>query len=195
MGGWDFAGSLINSGLGMYQGLRGEQLQRDTNAQNNELNYRMWQQQQEYDKPVNQVSRLKDAGLNPALMYGTGSGANQSPNFAPVRNEAPQPRKYNIDPGVAVSLQQARLLGEQTRSLKLENDETEKTPGARRGDSAPTRAMRNFWNEARDSGGDFLKGLKSYYNEYKGPAFNSGSPGWREEMKAELKRAWEAKAK
>lgn len=163
-------GGLLGGGLGYYQGLRGEQMTRDTNA----LNYKMWQEQLNYDRPVNQVARLKEAGLNPALMYGTGSGANTAPN--PIRAEAPEPRKFSIDPGIAVSIQQARLLGEQTRSLKLENDATQSTPGARRGDSAPTRALRSFWNELSDSGSDFMKGLKSYYNEYKGPVFTKPKP-------------------
>lgn len=35
-----------------------------------------WERQNQYNLPINQVARLKDAGLNPALMYGSGSGAN-----------------------------------------------------------------------------------------------------------------------
>lgn len=38
----------------------------------NDLNYRMFKEQLEYDKPVNQVARLKEAGLNPNLVYGSG---------------------------------------------------------------------------------------------------------------------------
>lgn len=38
----------------------------------NSWNYRMFQEQLEYDKPVNQVQRLKEAGLNPNLVYGSG---------------------------------------------------------------------------------------------------------------------------
>ncbi|UPW40769.1 DNA pilot protein [Sigmofec virus UA08Rod_7256] len=48
--------------------LLGYKGQRDTNAQN----YQMFKEQLEYDKPINQVARLKEAGLNPNLVYGSG---------------------------------------------------------------------------------------------------------------------------
>lgn len=35
-----------------------------------------WQMQQEYNTPANQRARLEEAGLNPALIYGAGQGAN-----------------------------------------------------------------------------------------------------------------------
>lgn len=158
-------GGLVNAGLGMYQNLRNEQLTRDTNA----MNYQMWQKQLDYDRPVNQVARLKEAGLNPALMYGTGSGANKAPD--PITAQAPRGEapRFNLDPGVAVAIQQSRLLKEQARGVKLENDANDPAAGApsgsRKGDSAPTRAVRDFWNELKGSGPDFIKGLKSYYNE------------------------------
>jgi hypothetical protein len=42
----------------------------------NEYNYWMWQQQNAYNSPVNQVARYQEAGLSPALMYGQGSPGN-----------------------------------------------------------------------------------------------------------------------
>lgn len=152
---------FLEAGLGLYQGLRGEQLQRDTNA----LNYEMWQKQLEYDKPVNQVARLKEAGLNPALMYGTGSTANTS---APLpRAEAPQPARFGgtiLDPGSVVAIQQARVSGqqaalirEQARALKRENDILENTPGALKGDSVVTREGRRALDAFRSS--EFGQGL------------------------------------
>ena len=41
-------------------------------SQANSWNYRMFREQLEYDKPVNVVQRLKEAGLNPNLVYGSG---------------------------------------------------------------------------------------------------------------------------
>lgn len=63
-------GSLVGSaGVGsIVGGVLGYKGQRETNKQN----YDMFQQQLEYDKPVNQVARLKEAGLNPNLVYGSG---------------------------------------------------------------------------------------------------------------------------
>lgn len=58
---WEALASIGGSLLG-YKG------QKDTNAQN----YQMFKEQLEYDKPINQVARLKEAGLNPNLVYGSG---------------------------------------------------------------------------------------------------------------------------
>jgi len=41
---------------------------------NNEYNYWLWQQQAEYNKPSNQVARLKEAGLNPNFNSIEGAG-------------------------------------------------------------------------------------------------------------------------
>lgn len=138
-------GAGVNAGLGAYNNAQNIGMQRETNS----LNYQMWQKQMDYDRPINQVARLKEAGLNPALMYGTGSGANVAPNAPKL--EAPQGSPIKFDPGAAVAVQQARLLGEQTRALKLENDQTESVPGARRGDTAPVRAIRGLWDSFKES--------------------------------------------
>lgn len=45
---------------------------------------RAWRQQAEYNSPVNQMARLKQAGLNPHLIYGGGvGGASGNMNTAP----------------------------------------------------------------------------------------------------------------
>ncbi len=52
----------------------------------------LWNMNNEYNSPAMQVQRLKDAGLNPALIYGTGAsvatgnskGAAHAPQSAPV---------------------------------------------------------------------------------------------------------------
>lgn len=145
-------------------------MQRETNA----LNYNIWQKQLDYDRPVNQVERLKEAGLNPALMYGTGSGANLAPK--PTSMEAPK-GDYRLDPSAAVAVQQARLLGEQrslvseqARGQKLENDTIAGSPGSTRHDSAITRGLRDYWNTAKETGGDFIEGMK------RSKVFENGTP-------------------
>lgn len=42
--------------------------------QQNAYNKSMWDLQNEYNSPAAQMQRYRDAGLNPALMYGTGGG-------------------------------------------------------------------------------------------------------------------------
>lgn len=43
-----------------------------------------WNRQNEYNKPINQMARFKEAGLNPNLMYGQGTPGNatDSPNYS-----------------------------------------------------------------------------------------------------------------
>lgn len=54
-----------------------------------------WNRQNEYDHPMQQMQRLKEAGLNPHLVYGNGAVGNTSSNINNVRkdsanNETPQ---------------------------------------------------------------------------------------------------------
>ena len=63
-----------------------------TRAYNREV--ALWNMNNEYNTPAMQVQRLKDAGLNPALVYGTGAsvatgnskGAAHAPQAAPAAN-------------------------------------------------------------------------------------------------------------
>lgn len=150
--GGDFAGALISGGLGYYQGLRQEQLQRDTNAQNIAL----WEKQVNYNTPANQVARLKEAGLNPALMYGTGSGANMA--SSPPLVDSPKARGFNADPAFAVAIQQARLLGQQRELVKaqtekqnMDNAVQSAIPGSKSSDNAITRTLQSGVNAAKDA--------------------------------------------
>lgn len=74
----------------------------DTNRMNREnaewqlaQNRRLQEEQRIYDTPSNQMARYKAAGLNPHLIYGSGSGASGSafpisaPGIAPSRVDAP----------------------------------------------------------------------------------------------------------
>lgn len=84
----------------------------------------MWNKQNAYNTPAAQVQRLKDAGLNPALMYGdsasTGNAdavnmqpANHSPNLGSVLN------------GAIANGTQAALAASQTRLNNAKASETE----------------------------------------------------------------------
>lgn len=46
-------------------------------------NIALWNMQNEYNHPSAQMDRLRKAGLNPRLMYGTGSGANTAGSPSP----------------------------------------------------------------------------------------------------------------
>lgn len=77
------------------------QAARETNAtnksiaeRNNQFNYEMWQRNNDYNSPASQVQRFKDAGLNPALIYGSSGNAGNS--SAPVKGTPYSAVKPNL---------------------------------------------------------------------------------------------------
>ena len=56
-------GSLVNNILGTAQAMKDQ----------NSAQWDMWNAQNAYNTPVAQMKRLKEAGLNPMLVYGSGS--------------------------------------------------------------------------------------------------------------------------
>lgn len=80
-----------------------------------------------YNSPQEQMQRLKEAGLNPNLAYGTGTTGTQpnAPQYQPQKG-----RPAQINP--KISLQDYANIGliqETTRQRKLENDYFENTVG------------------------------------------------------------------
>lgn len=89
-------GPLINAGMDIFGGIKSNEAQkeansanlkavRETNQANRELAQYNWEQQQEmwnknnaYNSPIMQMARLKQAGLNPNLVYGNGVTGNTS---------------------------------------------------------------------------------------------------------------------
>ena len=120
-------GSLLSAGIGALGGvfgsLFGKKSQDDTNKASMELaeyqyskNLEMWNRQNAYNTPSNQVKRIKAAGLNPALLYGSGSVANTASD-AP-KYEAPKLRAYtNFGDLGASYLSQIPLQVAQVRNL------------------------------------------------------------------------------
>lgn len=48
----------------------------------NRYNREMWNMENEYNKPINQMNRLREAGVNPNMAFASGTGANTSAHFA-----------------------------------------------------------------------------------------------------------------
>jgi len=69
-------------------------------GQNYKYQLDMWNKQNAYNAPAAQMQRLKDAGLNPNLMYGQGNTGNAAPAQMPQYNLQPPPAP---DLGGAVS--------------------------------------------------------------------------------------------
>lgn len=124
--------SLIAAGGSIVGNLLGFGSNESTNKANMRLaeyqydrNLEMWNLANEYNKPANQVKRLRDAGLNPALLYGSGSVANTSQSI-PQYN-APHLQSYqgfgDLGMGQAVTVyQNARNLDSQIRKTDAETE-------------------------------------------------------------------------
>lgn len=77
----------IGLGLGgsIVQGLMGQKAQKDANR----ANIKLWEYQTQYNSPVSQMERLKNAGLNPNLVYGQVADSKMA--TAPTMEAAPTP--------------------------------------------------------------------------------------------------------
>lgn len=86
-------GPVIN-GIGSLFGMNKQaNAQAEANAaneriaqRNNEFNKQLWEENNEYNKPINQIARYKEAGLNPALIYGTSGSAGNSSGAVTATN-------------------------------------------------------------------------------------------------------------
>ena len=97
-------GLAVASGVsGLVQGLSSIFGQRSANQTNIQLareqrqwDLDMWNRQNEYNNPKNQMLRLKAAGLNPNLVYGSGSVSGNVTGSSP---KASVPRVENVMAG------------------------------------------------------------------------------------------------
>lgn len=109
-GGGDWIGALIGAGTAVYTTIEQKNAQERQNKANMALaqyqydrQMEAWNMQNQYNSPLNQIARLRAAGLAPELMYGNGgaSAGNASeypkynaPNmvqeFAPITQALPQ---------------------------------------------------------------------------------------------------------
>lgn len=91
-------GSLIGSGVStagsMFGSLTGNRSTRELSREIRKWNLEQWHRQNEYNTPTNQLKRMREAGLNPQLMYGQGS-----PGNADAVRSVGAPRMSGIDIG------------------------------------------------------------------------------------------------
>lgn len=143
------AGTTAGSVSAAKANKRGAKLARELNAQNiayqreqNDTNYRRaieaWQMENEYNSPKAQMQRYQEAGLNPNLIY---SQSNEAGSIGVPAGEAPQTSldESNIALNSATNFaalgqaagntinayQQGKLLDQQLRAIKLNNDSKE----------------------------------------------------------------------
>lgn len=106
------------------------QIARETNAANAALaqqqqnwNIDLWNMQNEYNTPAAQMQRYKDAGLNPNLIYGSGSGSSGNAtavsSVAPARMERASVQPVNYFQGIAQGMSQAMSAFLQSQQLSV----------------------------------------------------------------------------
>ena len=85
------AGTLLSGLFGNYQTRKRNEAERSLAEYQNAWNLEQWNRENYYNAPTAQMARLKAAGLNPNLVYGSGA-VNQSassPRAASVDVQAP----------------------------------------------------------------------------------------------------------
>lgn len=106
------------------------QIARETNEANaalakqqQEWNIDLWNMQNNYNTPAAQMQRYKDAGLNPNLIYGSGSGSSGNATavstVAPARMERTAVQPVNYFQGVAQGLSQGMSAFLQSQQLSV----------------------------------------------------------------------------
>lgn len=128
------AGSLLSNVFGsIFSNNSAKKVARE----NRQFALEMWNKNNEYNTPLNQMNRLKEAGLNPNLMYGQGTTGNAS---APASAEGRKPTQYDFMPALQMYQQirmnksqqqlqdsQAELNHAQAAKVKAETDNTTDT--------------------------------------------------------------------
>lgn len=111
---------LADFGMSMWQNTQAKKAA--TTAYSREID--LWRMNNEYNTPAAQVQRLKDAGLNPALIYGTGASvATGNSKGAAHAPQASAPSRPNIDFLGALSMgQDIKMKQAQTANIEKQNE-------------------------------------------------------------------------
>ena len=156
-----FADSMIGANAQRRANIQNMQLakyQNNWQAAENEKAYarsvEMWNMQNQYNSPTAQMSRLRQAGLNPNLVYGsgvTGNSAGSAPQYQPakIQRATMEPyRGWNLGLSDAASMYMAmRQNKAQVENMEAQNNlikEQARTEGLRQGNIAMATARSGF---------------------------------------------------
>lgn len=155
------AGSMIGANAQRRANIQNMQLakyQNNWQTAENEKAYarsvEMWNMQNRYNSPTAQMSRLRQAGLNPNLVYGsgvTGNSAGSAPQYQPakIQRATMEPyRGWNLGLSDAASMYMAmRQNKAQVENMEAQNKlikEQARTEGIRQGNIAMATACSGF---------------------------------------------------
>lgn len=131
--------SLTLGGLAALAGIQGlstiqqNRYQKQADQRANNYNLAMWNMQNDYNSPVNQMQRYKEAGLNPFLIYSQGNPGNAS---SPPSAQVTPKQRFNLMGMVSSALQmQAYAKDIELKDAQIRNvDSKTQTDGAKRAD-------------------------------------------------------------
>lgn len=130
----NMAGSAVSAGSGLLGSIIAGIYNRKRQRQSQEWAESMWKKQNEYNLPINQMARLKEAGINPNLAFGSAASA--------MGTNVPSPPHYSESPDFAAPIQrgiseyfqrrfekqqllkQIEWQNEQIREKQMQNDTT-----------------------------------------------------------------------
>lgn len=92
------------------------QMMREQNA----FSVDMWNRQNEYNLPINQMNRLKNAGINPALAYTNGVSGNSATSAPTSASSAPAISKSYSN--FITDMMETMLQGQQIKNMKAEEN-------------------------------------------------------------------------
>lgn len=113
---------LFNTGISLWEGKKNREFAKEQSELAYERGLDMWNRANEYNKPVAQMGRLKEAGLNPNLIYGNVSNmpAVKSPEYQPAKSEL-SINRFSA-PTAIQTFQQARMNEAQIKQMELQNE-------------------------------------------------------------------------
>lgn len=126
------ASSIINPILQHNQNIRNQRFQREQYATQRADNLSDWNRENAYNSPEQQMARLKAAGLNPNLVYGSGAvasggsvnaaSAQASPGNAPEINPPDIQGILSQSQAIQQTKAQTDLLGQQLQNQQAQNE-------------------------------------------------------------------------
>ena len=165
-------GAITGALSGLASGALNNYYNKKAQSAQNEVQWQMWQANNDYNSPQSVMSRLEEAGLNPNLVYGNG-GASYQATMPTASKRAPA--GFDINAGFnPVTFQQLEnmeaqndLIGQQGRNAKVQEQilknqnriakkdaDIYESTGIRPGDSAEKTIMKKV--------GEFINQVKEH---------------------------------
>lgn len=104
-------GNMISQAV---QNRKNRKFQQDMYNQQKADNLKFWEMENQYNSPVMQMQRLKDAGLNPNLVYGSGANAQGGNISAPSQNVSDQKAPQMPDASFLMDMYNMKKIDAQT---------------------------------------------------------------------------------